>query len=859
MYNVTVPSASFNAAAKDDTILAAIGKACNGVLDFNSTATRPNLSLANVVDLKLDWVTWTGYAYGYSGNTDFALTANPTDSFVFCKSENNSSKKQPLPPGWRAAWDSNYSRYYFISPENVTTWYDPRLPAPSSQPSVPTASPVIEEHHVMYDATPVDQSPPPVLDGGLTMSPVGVTLPRDDELKQGTLPLPEGDGAKDAPVPPKRISTMLLAKQGTMSSFKSVEEKEVKNAVLAAAAAVAEKKESARSSVALGGHGRMSTLEPLKDGSGYSEKERNVNEVPGGAEESAPTYLVNDYVSLHGMNPEGRKSTPSMIADHNPHMQTATSRSSMVSPPPPPPVPINDPRLSYASQPAIDPRMSYASQPAVDPRMSVPYASQSVLDPRVSYASQPALDPRMSATYASQGALDPRMSYASQSAIDPRMSYASHHSVAADPRMSYVPAATVADPRMSYLPPPPPPPATAAVDPRMSYVPPPPPLAVADQRMSYNPYAGALPPPPPAASASQGQLSMQYSASALPPPPPMAPQPVQQQIAYPPLQSNQQHHIPYPPPIATGYAAAPTGGDTLQHQHQIQPSGTMRSESTHGVSPVHATTDVTPMLTVQTQCHVPTPTAASPSTPSPSHKEKKGKKSKKESGDHNSTVVTNVKVVNGDDADKRYCGCFKTKRGCCAFWWISTVIVILGLCALYWFVFFPKFDVAIVNSHSAQLEQRGYINNATRDKPYGVGFNMTVNVTVLSFNNFDYTLDAVEYRSTLLDLNGAFYGPVTTMEVRNAVSTRQKNITLSFNFRIMYNVTVPSVSFQSAAKDDTILTAIGRACGILDDTMFGSRPALSLSNSVNLRLDWLTWTNYAFRYNGNTDFACINV
>ncbi|KAJ3216122.1 hypothetical protein HDU67_009923 [Dinochytrium kinnereticum] len=33
----------------------------------------------------------------------------------------------PLPHGWSSAWDANYGRFYFISPEGTSTWYDPRV------------------------------------------------------------------------------------------------------------------------------------------------------------------------------------------------------------------------------------------------------------------------------------------------------------------------------------------------------------------------------------------------------------------------------------------------------------------------------------------------------------------------------------------------------------------------------------------------------------------------------------------------------------------------------------------------------------------------------------------------------------
>ncbi|KAJ3102007.1 hypothetical protein HDU97_000920, partial [Phlyctochytrium planicorne] len=588
-YAITSPGTLIEVVALTDPVLKILAKSCGLI----GSGSRPNLRMSYTTDLTIGLISWTGYKPSFGGKLDFACPVGadafkallgrrgievrengeilyrrerdlerrrrgfrsnlnqryanaPTDHFSNKKKNNNEYSRQPLPPGWTAAWDPNYGRYYFISPQKVTTWHDPRLPSQLAGTSIPTSSPIIADNHVVYDATSVDLHSPPHLDAHQTMSPMSATMPEGDELKNG-------------PVPPKRASTKLMKKQSTVSSFKSVEEKSEKGSVKGSQV-----------------FGRKSVLEAVSEGHGHGEKERSA--------------------SVH--------STPSVIAV--PHMHTAASssnlagqRTSVMSPPPHSPVPIHDPRLSYASQPAVDPRMSYTSQPALVPRMS--YGSQHV---------------------------------------DPRMSLISQHSVTMDPRMSYMPPPTAS--------------------------------GMGDPCMSYNAYSAApLPahssashghlsmPPPPHSSASNGHLSMQFSTSAVPPPPHMAPH-QQQHLDYPQLQYAQHQQQPYHVALA----------DTIQ-QHQVHQSGTIRSESTHAVSPVHATTETTPMLTIQTGCHVPSSTPASPSTPAAlDHNEKKGRKGKKGhkgSGDHNSTVVTNVKVVDGDDADKRFCGCFKTKRGCCAF------------------------------------------------------------------------------------------------------------------------------------------------------------------------------------------------
>ncbi|KAI8848118.1 hypothetical protein BC829DRAFT_226725 [Chytridium lagenaria] len=49
------------------------------------------------------------------------------------------SDSRPLPTGWSAAWDSNYGRFYYITPEGTSTWHDPRAPV-STTTTAPSAS-----------------------------------------------------------------------------------------------------------------------------------------------------------------------------------------------------------------------------------------------------------------------------------------------------------------------------------------------------------------------------------------------------------------------------------------------------------------------------------------------------------------------------------------------------------------------------------------------------------------------------------------------------------------------------------------------------------------------------------------------
>ncbi|KAJ3281426.1 hypothetical protein HDU76_008931, partial [Blyttiomyces sp. JEL0837] len=99
---------------------------------------------------------------------------------------------------------------------------------------------------------------------------------------------------------------------------------------------------------------------------------------------------------------------------------------------------------------------------------------------------------------------------------------------------------------------------------------------------------------------------------------------------------------------------------------------------------------------------------------------------------------------------QRYCcGCFRTRGGCCAFWWTFILLIVIGMGVAGYFLWprIPTFTVSdpYIPNNVSPVSYTGSMSTASPSNPYTVMFNLAVNISVYSPNYESIKVDSLNF------------------------------------------------------------------------------------------------------------------
>ncbi|KAI9206591.1 uncharacterized protein BJ171DRAFT_597264 [Polychytrium aggregatum] len=336
----------------------------------------------------------------------------------------------------------------------------------------------------------------------------------------------------------------------------------------------------------------------------------------------------------------------------------------------------------------------------------------------------------------------------------------------------------------------------------------------------------------------------------------------EQSYARPYEQSSGSGYYSQSPPASASYAAGSTAGyrQPTEYGHPTSPTEYRNPVSPRQTQRPYGDASIVPTQTSyppQRSKYEAVPTKSLDYTPDqrglyahPEHRQTSSVDKRQKTS--NARVLDPASDTGYDrrPKDRRYCCCFRTRRGCCTFSILLTILILVGLGLAVYFLYprFPTINVSspfLLNS-SAGLTTLGSLGSASAASPFVLSFGFAVNITVNSQNYIDIFVSSLTVNINLLDNNGNPLSSVKGTGVANNFNIRSFQtsvVTLPTN--VSYTTTSP-VSVKNIVDPDFL---------VLESSCVGSTP-FNFKYTGSLTIPLISWTGYHPSFDGTFTQDC---
>ncbi|KAJ3389483.1 hypothetical protein HDU84_008706 [Entophlyctis sp. JEL0112] len=201
---------------------------------------------------------------------------------------------------------------------------------------------------------------------------------------------------------------------------------------------------------------------------------------------------------------------------------------------------------------------------------------------------------------------------------------------------------------------------------------------------------------------------------------------------------------------------------------------------------------------------------------------------------------------------RRYCCCFRTRRGCCATIWAILIIILAGIGVALYFLW-PRLPSVTIgqpyenSSLATPAVVNGSLTSASTEIPFSVQLNLFSDVSVYSPNYETLATRSIVVSGKLLNGKGG-------NEV-NGVTINGETDGVSFQGQGTTNFTLP-VSLKYAATSVSAIASDGAVTLLESECGSGGGGVLYVSYTVTIDVVLISWTGYKPSVTGTTQFNC---
>ncbi|KAJ3113860.1 hypothetical protein HK100_001865 [Physocladia obscura] len=203
------------------------------------------------------------------------------------------------------------------------------------------------------------------------------------------------------------------------------------------------------------------------------------------------------------------------------------------------------------------------------------------------------------------------------------------------------------------------------------------------------------------------------------------------------------------------------------------------------------------------------------------------------------------------ESNRKFCGCFRTRRGCCIVVWSFVLLFLAGL-GLAW----PRIPAVTVSAPYANgnvtnptVITSGSVIAPTTSLPFSIQLNLAVNVTVTSPDYEGLLADTITFTGNVLNAAGtSVANSIVEGTVSNIYFPGKATTQFNVPFTVLY-----SASSTSAITSDGIVSLLESQC------VESTGGDISIKYTVTIDLKLISWTGYKPSISGTTQFACPDV
>ncbi|KAI8610384.1 hypothetical protein BC830DRAFT_1146034 [Chytriomyces sp. MP71] len=211
-------------------------------------------------------------------------------------------------------------------------------------------------------------------------------------------------------------------------------------------------------------------------------------------------------------------------------------------------------------------------------------------------------------------------------------------------------------------------------------------------------------------------------------------------------------------------------------------------------------------------------------------------------------------------ANRRFCACFRTRRGCGSTI-ITVVIFVLGGIGVALYFLWPRLptisisDPYIPGDMMNPVSITGSPLNATADSPFAVTIALAVDVNVYSPNYENVPTNAILFSGKLLgpdNMKPVPNGPTVTGQAAKTDFKARSNTAFTMPLSLSYSITNLAATLDNSRDAITLLE--GRCMG-----QQGAQARVYIGYTVSVDLTILAWTGFKPSSSGRSSFVCPNI
>ncbi|KAI8801554.1 hypothetical protein BJ742DRAFT_859161 [Cladochytrium replicatum] len=201
--------------------------------------------------------------------------------------------------------------------------------------------------------------------------------------------------------------------------------------------------------------------------------------------------------------------------------------------------------------------------------------------------------------------------------------------------------------------------------------------------------------------------------------------------------------------------------------------------------------------------------------------------------------------------ERRFCCCFRTRRGCWMTICLTLILILVGLGVTAFFIYprIPTFtSPTFTLGQSNALSVAGSVSAPTTAQPFNLTLKFNVQTSGTSDNYINYDIRNLTIVVKLLNLDGSINTKVTGTGILLNSSLKSKTTT---NFVIPASLSFVTTTAQPPF--DEALIQLMTSCGALGEA---SRTKLRVKYDANLDLPLISWLGIRPTLGGTTSMDC---